>query len=66
MTTPLTEPRNRFVLVTESSTLNGVDFIELKTIDATTLYVHFMNAGVLRARNQPIASCSDMRMRAPA
>jgi Baseplate J-like protein len=48
MTMPLTEPRNRFVLVTDSSTLNGVDFIELKTVDATTLYVHFLNKVALK------------------
>ena len=24
--------------------MNGIDFIELKTVDATTLYVHFLNA----------------------
>lgn len=43
MTQPLTEPRNRLVLVVESSTVNGIDFVELKSVDATTLYVHFLN-----------------------
>ncbi len=44
MTTNLTEPRNRLQLVIESTTVNGIDFIELKAVDATTLYVHFLNA----------------------
>jgi hypothetical protein len=44
MTSNLTEPRNRLQLVIESTTVNGIDFIELKTVDATTLYVHFLNA----------------------
>src|SRR5271157_58131 len=43
MTQPLSEPRNRMVLVIESTTVNGIDFIELKSVDATTLYVHFLN-----------------------
>jgi hypothetical protein len=43
MTQPLTEPRNRLVLVLESSTVNGIDFVELQSVDATTLYVHFLN-----------------------
>jgi hypothetical protein len=41
--TSLTEPRNRLQLVIESTTVNGIDFIELKAVDATTLYVHFLN-----------------------
>jgi len=40
----LSEPRNRLVLVVESTTLNGIDFIELKSVNATTLYVHFLNS----------------------
>src|SRR5580692_2228105 len=44
MSTNLTEPRNRLQLVIESTTVNGIDFIELKAVDATTLYVHFLNA----------------------
>jgi hypothetical protein len=44
MTTNLTEPRNRLQLVIESTTVNGIDFIELKVVDATTLYIHFLNA----------------------
>jgi hypothetical protein len=44
MTTNLTEPRNRLQLVIESTTVNGIDFIELKAVDATTLYIHFLNA----------------------
>ena len=44
MTQPLKEPRNRLVKVIDSQTVNGVDFVELKTVDATKLYVHFLNA----------------------
>lgn len=44
MTQPLTEPRNRLVLVAKSSAVNGIDFVELQSVDATTLYVHFLNA----------------------
>ena len=44
MTQPLTEPRNRLLQVIDSTTLNGIDYVELKIIDATTLYVHFLNA----------------------
>src|ERR1039458_466739 len=44
MTQPLKEPRNRLVKVIDSQTVNGVDFVELKTVDATMLYVHFLNA----------------------
>src|ERR1700679_3277569 len=44
MTTTLTEPRTRLHLVIESATVNGIDFIELKAVDATTLYIHFLNA----------------------
>lgn len=43
MTQPLTEPRNRLVLVAKSSTVNGIDFVELQSVNATTLYVHFLN-----------------------
>ena len=46
----LSEPRNRLVLLTEGKAadgspleVNGIDFIELKSVDATTLYVHFLN-----------------------
>jgi Baseplate J-like protein len=44
MTQPLTEPRNRLVLVAKSDTVNGLDFVELQSVNATTLYVHFLNA----------------------
>jgi hypothetical protein len=44
MTTNLSEPRNRLQLVIESITVNGIDFIELKAVDATLLYIHFLNA----------------------
>jgi hypothetical protein len=44
MTQPLTEPRNRLVLVIQSTTLNGIDFVEVPVVDSTTLLVHFLNA----------------------
>lgn len=44
MTQPLTEPRNRLVLVAKSTTVNGIDFVEMPSVDATTFYVHFLNA----------------------
>ena len=44
MTSTLSEPRNRLQLVIASTTVNGIDFIELPAVDATTLYVHFLNA----------------------
>src|ERR1039457_3715916 len=44
MTSALSEPRNRLQLVIASTTVNGIDFIELLAVDATTLYVHFLNA----------------------
>jgi len=40
---PLSEPRNRLVLVIDSTTVNGIDFVEVPTVDSTTLYVHFLN-----------------------
>ena len=43
MTQPLSEPRNRLVKVIESKKVNGISFVELKSVDATTLYVHFLN-----------------------
>ncbi|HEY2858174.1 MAG TPA: hypothetical protein VGJ21_07140 [Terracidiphilus sp.] len=44
MTQPLTEPRNRLVkVIGPPFVVNGVDFVELKSVDATTLYVHFLN-----------------------
>ncbi|MGF6414014.1 hypothetical protein [Paraburkholderia sp. MM5482-R1] len=42
--TTLSEPRNRLVQVIESTEWNGIDFVELMAVDATTLYVHFLNA----------------------
>ena len=44
MTSNLSEPRNRLQLVIASTAVNGIDFIELPAVDATTLYVHFLNA----------------------
>ena len=44
MTSNLSEPRNRLQLVIASTTVNGIDFIELPAVNATTLYVHFLNA----------------------
>jgi hypothetical protein len=44
MTQPLSEPRNRLVKVIGPPFLvNGIDFVELTSVDATTLYVHFLN-----------------------
>ena len=43
MTLPLTEPRNRQLQVIESTVVNGIDFVELQSVDATTLIVHFLN-----------------------
>src|SRR5580658_9766588 len=43
MAQPLSEPRNRLVLVIDSTTVNGIDFVEVPTVDSTTLYVHFLN-----------------------
>ncbi len=44
MTQPLTEPRNRLVkVIGPPFVVNGIDFVELKSVDATTLYVHFLN-----------------------
>jgi Baseplate J-like protein len=43
MTTPAIPLRNRLGLVVTSTVVNGIDFIELKQVDATTLYVHFLN-----------------------
>jgi len=39
----LSEPRNRLVKVIESKKVNGISFVELMSVDATTLYVHFLN-----------------------
>jgi hypothetical protein len=44
MTQPLTEPRNRLVkVIGPPFVVNGIDFVELKSVDAKTLYVHFLN-----------------------
>jgi hypothetical protein len=58
MAQPLTEPRNRLVLLTEATasngtplTVNGIDFIELKSVDATTLFVHFLNTVPVQTSN---------------
>lgn len=42
----LGEPRDRFNAVLSSTALNGVDYVELDALDATVLYVHFLNAAV--------------------
>jgi hypothetical protein len=44
MATSLSEPRNRLGQVIDSKAVNGISFIELKTVDAKTLYVHFLNS----------------------
>jgi Baseplate J-like protein len=44
MMQPLTEPRNRLVkVIGPPFVVNGIDFVELESVDATTLYVHFLN-----------------------
>lgn len=43
MNASLSEPRNRYVQVVESLTFNGLDFVELATVDAVALQVHFLN-----------------------
>ncbi|MGA2047767.1 MAG: baseplate J/gp47 family protein [Terracidiphilus sp.] len=50
MSTPGFPTRNRLGLVTESKTVNGVDFIELKSVNATTLNLHFLNAVPLKGK----------------
>ena len=44
MAPTLSEPRNRLVRVIDSADVNGISFIELKSVDAKTLWVHFLNA----------------------
>lgn len=44
MTQPLSEPRNRLVLVIDSTIVNGIDFVELPSVDSKKLLVHFLNA----------------------
>jgi hypothetical protein len=44
MTKSLSEPRNRLGKVIDSTAVNGISFVELKTVDAKTLYVHFLNS----------------------
>src|SRR5271165_3174967 len=51
MSGTLSEPRNRFVQVVNSTTLNGIDFVAVPTIDATTLYVHFLNGVTVQTAN---------------
>ncbi len=51
MSTALTEPRNRLLRVLSSPVVNGIDFVELPAVDATTLYVHFLNGVTV----QPVA-----------
>ena len=50
MSGQLSEPRNRFVQVVNSTTLNGIDFVELPAVDATTLFVHFLNTVPLKGQ----------------
>ncbi len=44
MSTTAIPIRNRLGLVATSTVVNGIDFIELKKVDATTLHVHFLNS----------------------
>src|SRR4029453_12017239 len=36
-------PRNRIVALLSSTTLNGVDYIEIREAEPTRVYVHFLN-----------------------
>jgi hypothetical protein len=40
----MTEPRDRFTELLKSTTLNGIDFVELDAGDPAVLRVHFLNA----------------------
>src|SRR5262245_45425651 len=40
----MTEPRDRFNELLTSTTLNGIDFVELDAGDPAVLRVHFLNA----------------------
>jgi hypothetical protein len=40
----MTEPKDRFTELLKSTTLNGIDFVELDPADPTILKVHFLNA----------------------
>ena len=44
MTQPPSEPRNRLVRVIDSLTFNGIDFVDLPSVDSKILFVHFLNA----------------------
>src|SRR5258708_37313107 len=41
----MAEPKDRFIALLKSTTLNGIDFVELDPADPTILRVHFLNAG---------------------
>ncbi len=40
----MAEPKDRFIALLKSTTLNGIDFVELDPADPTILRVHFLNA----------------------
>ncbi|HEX3346851.1 MAG TPA: hypothetical protein VHS58_01970, partial [Acetobacteraceae bacterium] len=40
----MAEPKDRFIELLKSTTLNGIDFVELDPADPTILRVHFFNA----------------------
>src|SRR5260221_7801018 len=42
-------PKNRLQKVIESTTLNGIDFVEVASADQRTLRVHFLNSAVALA-----------------
>src|SRR5215468_10865804 len=40
----MAEPKDRFTALLKSTTLNGIDFVELDPADPSILRVHFLNA----------------------
>ena len=44
----MVEPRDRFVALLASTSLNGIDFVAVDAVDPRTLYVHFLNATALK------------------
>jgi hypothetical protein len=40
----MVEPRDRYVALLESTTYNGIDFVDVDAVDRRILYVHFINA----------------------
>jgi len=44
MTQTLSEPRDRLALVIASTAVNGIDFVEVPSVNSRVLHVHFLNA----------------------